>query len=152
MLTKIWKPDTVLYNGKKSYLHTITQPNRFVRWSCWRITTEQLFIVPDFFLTGGSCSPSEWPWRLPAWWTWGSTRWTTSSVLSWLDHVRDPHDKFEKAIVASRNVQETLLVANSYSLAHSLSHSLILSVSNQLWQHFHFVCYLKQLNLPLDSI
>ena len=49
MLRKIWKPDTygekefvtmsmsikslyfTVYNGKKSYLHTITTPNRFVR-------------------------------------------------------------------------------------------------------------------------
>jgi gamma-aminobutyric acid receptor subunit alpha len=31
MLSKIWKPDTFMYNGKKSYLHTITTPNRFVR-------------------------------------------------------------------------------------------------------------------------
>ena len=48
MLRKIWKPDTygeqldtwkvsefksiiLVYNGKKSYLHTITTPNRFVR-------------------------------------------------------------------------------------------------------------------------
>merc|ERR1719422_2630624 len=31
MLRKIWKPDTYVYNGKKSYLHTITTPNRFVR-------------------------------------------------------------------------------------------------------------------------
>ena len=28
MLRKIWKPDTYVYNGKKSYLHTITTPNR----------------------------------------------------------------------------------------------------------------------------
>ena len=33
MLRKIWKPDTFVYNGKKSYLHTITTPNRFVRWN-----------------------------------------------------------------------------------------------------------------------
>jgi gamma-aminobutyric acid receptor subunit alpha len=33
MLSKIWKPDTFMYNGKKSYLHTITTPNRFVRYS-----------------------------------------------------------------------------------------------------------------------
>ena len=31
MLRKIWKPDTFVYNGKRSYLHTITTPNRFVR-------------------------------------------------------------------------------------------------------------------------
>ena len=29
MLRKIWKPDTYVYNGKKSYLHTITTPNRW---------------------------------------------------------------------------------------------------------------------------
>ncbi|XP_015512995.1 gamma-aminobutyric acid receptor alpha-like [Neodiprion virginianus] len=31
MLARIWKPDTYFYNGKQSYLHTITSPNRFVR-------------------------------------------------------------------------------------------------------------------------
>ncbi|XP_072161193.1 gamma-aminobutyric acid receptor alpha-like isoform X2 [Bemisia tabaci] len=31
MLEKIWKPDTYFYNGKQSYLHTITTPNKFVR-------------------------------------------------------------------------------------------------------------------------
>ena len=31
ILERIWFPDTVFYNGKKSYLHTITTPNRFIR-------------------------------------------------------------------------------------------------------------------------
>ncbi|XP_033218292.1 gamma-aminobutyric acid receptor alpha-like [Belonocnema kinseyi] len=31
MLQRIWKPDTYFYNGKQSYLHTITSPNKFVR-------------------------------------------------------------------------------------------------------------------------
>ncbi|KAK9875604.1 hypothetical protein WA026_009404 [Henosepilachna vigintioctopunctata] len=31
MLGRIWKPDTYFYNGKHSYLHTITTPNKFVR-------------------------------------------------------------------------------------------------------------------------
>uniref|UniRef100_A0A0A9Y9N3 Gamma-aminobutyric acid receptor subunit alpha-6 n=1 Tax=Lygus hesperus TaxID=30085 RepID=A0A0A9Y9N3_LYGHE len=31
MLGRIWKPDTYFYNGKQSYLHTITSPNKFVR-------------------------------------------------------------------------------------------------------------------------
>ncbi|XP_071561086.1 gamma-aminobutyric acid receptor alpha-like [Temnothorax nylanderi] len=31
MLARIWKPDTYFYNGKHSYLHTITSPNKFVR-------------------------------------------------------------------------------------------------------------------------
>ena len=31
MLRKIWKPDTYIYNGRRSYLHTITTPNKFVR-------------------------------------------------------------------------------------------------------------------------
>ncbi|XP_056645522.1 gamma-aminobutyric acid receptor alpha-like isoform X1 [Diorhabda sublineata] len=31
MLAKIWKPDTYFYNGKQSYLHTISTPNKFVR-------------------------------------------------------------------------------------------------------------------------
>ncbi|XP_023216037.1 gamma-aminobutyric acid receptor alpha-like [Centruroides sculpturatus] len=31
MLERIWKPDTYFYNGKHSYLHMITTPNKFVR-------------------------------------------------------------------------------------------------------------------------
>ena len=29
----IWVPDTFIVNGKKSYLHKITVPNRFIRIS-----------------------------------------------------------------------------------------------------------------------
>ena len=49
MLSKIWKPDTFVYNGKRSYLHTITTPNRFVRYA----TLHHLFTifwVPHFRL------------------------------------------------------------------------------------------------------
>lgn len=31
MLARIWKPDTYFSNGKQSYFHTITTPNKFVR-------------------------------------------------------------------------------------------------------------------------
>lgn len=31
MLARIWRPDTYFYNGKQSYLHTLTAPNKFVR-------------------------------------------------------------------------------------------------------------------------
>lgn len=31
MLARIWKPDTYFHNGKQSYLHTLTAPNKFVR-------------------------------------------------------------------------------------------------------------------------
>ena len=31
MLDKIWKPDTYFYNGKKAYLHMITNPNKLLR-------------------------------------------------------------------------------------------------------------------------
>ncbi|CAG7692606.1 unnamed protein product [Allacma fusca] len=30
-LEKVWKPDTYFVNGKKSYLHSITVPNKFLR-------------------------------------------------------------------------------------------------------------------------
>ncbi|XP_064482178.1 gamma-aminobutyric acid receptor alpha-like isoform X2 [Ornithodoros turicata] len=33
MLEGIWKPDTYFHNGKGSYLHTITQPNKLLRIS-----------------------------------------------------------------------------------------------------------------------
>ena len=33
MLEKIWKPDTHFYNGKHSYLHLVTYPNKFIRIS-----------------------------------------------------------------------------------------------------------------------
>ena len=32
-VAKIWVPDTYIVNGKKSYLHKITVPNRFIRIS-----------------------------------------------------------------------------------------------------------------------
>ncbi|XP_040583596.2 gamma-aminobutyric acid receptor alpha-like [Lepeophtheirus salmonis] len=32
-LTKIWRPDTFIINGKNSYLHKMTVPNRFIRIS-----------------------------------------------------------------------------------------------------------------------
>ena len=31
MLDLIWKPDTFFYNGRGSYLHTITTPNKLLR-------------------------------------------------------------------------------------------------------------------------
>jgi len=30
-LERVWKPDTFFMNGKKSYLHRITVPNKFLR-------------------------------------------------------------------------------------------------------------------------
>lgn len=30
-LDRVWKPDTYFVNGKKSYLHRITVPNKFLR-------------------------------------------------------------------------------------------------------------------------
>ena len=32
-LNKIWRPDTYILNGKNSYLHKMTVPNRFIRIS-----------------------------------------------------------------------------------------------------------------------
>ncbi|XP_037787749.1 gamma-aminobutyric acid receptor alpha-like [Penaeus monodon] len=31
VLEKLWKPDTFIYNGKQSYVHLITTPNKFIR-------------------------------------------------------------------------------------------------------------------------
>lgn len=33
MLERIWRPDTYFYNGKHSYVHTITVPNKLLRIS-----------------------------------------------------------------------------------------------------------------------
>ncbi|XP_052120175.1 gamma-aminobutyric acid receptor alpha-like isoform X2 [Frankliniella occidentalis] len=33
MLERIWRPDTYFYNGKQSYVHTITVPNKLLRLS-----------------------------------------------------------------------------------------------------------------------
>lgn len=33
MLERIWRPDTYFYNGKNSYVHTITVPNKLLRIS-----------------------------------------------------------------------------------------------------------------------
>lgn len=33
MLERIWRPDTYIYNGKHSYVHTITVPNKLLRIS-----------------------------------------------------------------------------------------------------------------------
>ena len=32
-LNRIWRPDTFIVNGKDSYLHKMTVPNRFIRIS-----------------------------------------------------------------------------------------------------------------------
>ena len=31
VLDRLWKPDTFIYNGKQSYIHLITTPNKFIR-------------------------------------------------------------------------------------------------------------------------
>ena len=31
VLDRLWKPDTFIYNGKQSYVHLITTPNKFIR-------------------------------------------------------------------------------------------------------------------------
>ncbi|KAK8734809.1 hypothetical protein OTU49_005665, partial [Cherax quadricarinatus] len=31
VLDKLWMPDTFIYNGKQSYVHLITTPNKFIR-------------------------------------------------------------------------------------------------------------------------
>ena len=33
VLDRLWKPDTHFFNGRKSYLHTITTPNKLLRIS-----------------------------------------------------------------------------------------------------------------------
>lgn len=31
MLERIWRPDTYIYNGKQSHIHTLTVPNKLLR-------------------------------------------------------------------------------------------------------------------------
>ncbi len=31
ILDRLWKPDTHFFNGRKSYLHTVTTPNKLLR-------------------------------------------------------------------------------------------------------------------------
>ena len=31
ILERLWKPDTHFFNGKRSYLHTVTSPNKLLR-------------------------------------------------------------------------------------------------------------------------
>lgn len=31
ILERLWKPDTHFFNGQKSYLHTVTSPNKLLR-------------------------------------------------------------------------------------------------------------------------
>ena len=55
MLEGIWKPDTFFYNGKKSYLHTITTPNKLLRINrdghiLYSVRLVNKIIAIDFFL------------------------------------------------------------------------------------------------------
>jgi len=50
MLARIWKPDTYFYNGKHSYLHTITSPNKFVRlYQDGRVLYSSRYMHHDWF-------------------------------------------------------------------------------------------------------
>jgi gamma-aminobutyric acid receptor subunit alpha len=31
ILERLWKPDTHVFNGRQSYLHTVTSPNKLLR-------------------------------------------------------------------------------------------------------------------------
>ena len=61
MLRKIWKPDTYVYNGKKSYLHTITTPNRWIlkkkEKMIWRSFLKDLFAC---FQMAGFSTHRDW--------------------------------------------------------------------------------------------
>ena len=88
MLRKIWKPDTFVYNGKKSYLHTITTPNRFVRFLMrWKIFQSWRENISGCFPMEGFCIPSVSPSALTASWTLKIFPWTDRDVHSRLDHV-----------------------------------------------------------------
>lgn len=52
MLARIWKPDTYFYNGKHSYLHTITSPNKFVRlYQDGRVLYSSRYVRPQLILS-----------------------------------------------------------------------------------------------------
>lgn len=99
MLEGIWKPDTFIYNGKKSYLHTITTPNKLLRinkdgsilYSVRLVaadSAEKLMHDRDLmssFLSLADRSIVDWSaldWRSRrnARWTYESFRWITNPV------------------------------------------------------------------------
>ncbi|ROT80348.1 putative gamma-aminobutyric acid receptor alpha-like [Penaeus vannamei] len=46
VLEKLWKPDTFIYNGKRSHVHLITTPNKFIRlYQNGRILYSSRFVV-----------------------------------------------------------------------------------------------------------
>ena len=48
-LNKIWKPDTFFVNGKKSKMHKITVPNKFLRITPnGQVSYSQRFVVVVF--------------------------------------------------------------------------------------------------------
>ena len=55
-LNKIWRPDTFIVNGKNSYLHKMTVPNRFIRISpSGRISySQRLTLKARYAKSGGS--------------------------------------------------------------------------------------------------
>ena len=94
MLRKIWKPDTFVYNGKKSYLHTITTPNRFVRCPIGKYFTHLLVSCDGHkrsclgcFPTEEFCIPSASQFELTVSWIYRIFQWTDRGVLSRLAHV-----------------------------------------------------------------
>nr|CAD7203081.1 unnamed protein product [Timema douglasi] len=57
MLERIWRPDTYFYNGKNSYVHTITVPNKLLRISprgdiLYSMSTRYLVLNPDLPIIG----------------------------------------------------------------------------------------------------
>ncbi|XP_066590449.1 gamma-aminobutyric acid receptor alpha-like isoform X2 [Prorops nasuta] len=132
MLAKIWKPDTYFYNGKQSYLHTITSPNKFVRlYQDGRVLYSSRLTIK----AGCPMNLEDFPMdtqRCPL--KFGSFGYTTRDVIyRW-------NSKRQVAIAEDMKLSQFDLVANptaNHSMAPTISHKeySMLLVSFHLQRH-----------------
>ncbi|XP_048512142.1 gamma-aminobutyric acid receptor alpha-like [Athalia rosae] len=132
MLARIWKPDTYFYNGKQSYLHTITSPNKFVRlYKDGRVLYSSRLTIK----AGCPMNLEDFPMdtqRCPL--RFGSFGYTSQDVIYKWNNAR------QVAIAEDMKLSQFDLVANptaNHSTAPSLSHReySMLLVSFHLQRH-----------------
>jgi len=64
MLQKIWKPDTYFLNGKDSYLHTITEPNKLLRINPNGTILYSMRFETIFLISAASINSHLLPWSM----------------------------------------------------------------------------------------